>query len=253
MDNNNYAPVDLLSEGYSWTAEQLLLDSEYRSRYEALLSGFLSEVSFRDGEWYTNMWPACRKEARQTAVLVLGRATANQWAERIDHRDFPVDRAIETAARKDMYWVDEVRSQYIRTALAIVEALSPPFRNNAEEASLDISWSDLYKVARHQNPTGREMAIQGRLGTGELLRREIEVLSPRLVIALTQRFCRNPERVADGWFEDIMGPCRPPKNDGIAQYTEINDTPCIVLPHPQAGPKRERFVNDTLRLIESLQ
>lgn len=143
---------DLLESGYSWTARALLNDPEYRASYSRILSGLLASGSFKNGNWYTNMWPACRKEAKNPAVLVLGRATRGQWGERLDRRNFPVERAIDTAARKDMYWVDEVPSQYIRTALAVVDALPGEYRSNGGEASLDISWSDLYKVARASNP-----------------------------------------------------------------------------------------------------
>ncbi len=243
---------DLLEDSSSVAAQKLLDDTEYLATYKNLLSGFLASANFSNGNWYTNMWPACRKETTSPAVLVVGRATRGQWSERIDRADFPVERAIDTAARKDMGWVDLVRSQYIRTALAIVEALPSEFRGEAGSASLDIVWSDLYKIARENNPTSREMSIQGALGTGALLAREVEVLKPKVVLAFTQSYSRKDQTAVGGWFEDIMGECRRVVNRPSAAplTTRIHDVPCIVGVHPQAGPSRNQYVSDALRTLE---
>lgn len=254
-DAPTYSPSDILTDGYSPAAQVLLDDAEYRSRYERILAGLLDGVNFDPGDWYTNMWPVCRKEAVQPAVLVLGRATRGQWGERIDRADFPIDRAIDTAARKDMYWVDLVRSQYIRTALAIVDALPLKYRGNEGEASLDIIWSDLYKVARENNPSRKEMMIQGSLGTGELLTREVEVLRPKLVIAFTQTYSRKSRTVSRGWFEDIMGTCRLMTDapSVCPLLTRIDGVPCIVGAHPQAGPPRAEFVDHALQTLNAVE
>jgi hypothetical protein len=253
-DASKYSPSDILEEGYSSAAQALLDDADYKSRYEQILAGLLSGVDFKPGDWYTNMWPVCRKEAVKPSILVLGRATRGQWAERLDRPDFPIDQAIDTAARKDMYWVDLVRSQYIRTALAIVDALPAEYRNNTEQASLDIIWSDLYKVARENNPTVKEMMIQGSLGTGELLAREVEVLQPKLVIAMTQTYSRKTKTVSRGWFEHIMGTCHLTTEDPSAAplVTHIHGVPCVVGAHPQAGPPRDQFVGDALCALDTI-
>lgn len=219
------------------------------------MSGQLERGSFRNGAWYTNMWPACRKESERPSILVVGRATRNQWGEKLSRPEFPIDLAVDTAARKDMYWVDAFRrSQFIQTALKVVEALPTAFRWHDGPPSLDISWSELYKVARAGNPSRLEMSLQGSLGTGELLTREVEVLKPSLVLAFTQKYSRKTGKVAaDGWFEDIMGPCSDPPGDrgGIVRITRIAGVPCIVCPHPQAGPPRSRFIEDILLALKS--
>lgn len=162
-----------------------------------------------------------------------------------------MDSAIDIAARKKMYWVDSVPSQYIRTAIAIVNELPDSYRNHREEPSLDIIWSDLYKIARTGNPTKREMSIQGSLGTGELLAREVEILKPKLILAFTQIYDRKTRTVSGGWFEDIMGECERTTEAPSAAplFTTIGGVPCVVGAHPQAGPARNIYIADVLQTL----
>ncbi len=256
---SEFPPPDILADGYSWAAKRLLDDPEYLGTYQEMLARFLESASVKreilKGTWYTNQWPACRVESEQPSVLVLGRATAGQWAERIAGSGFDARKAIDTAARKDMGWVDRKRrSQYISTAIRLVGSLPVELRNNPDEASLDITWSNLYKIARDVNPSRSEMSLQGNLRAGNLVEREVEVLAPRLIIALTQTYCRSQHAVTNGWFDDLVDRSRPdPKRpNSIARHAKIAGTHCVVLPHPQGGPKRERYVSETLQLIDSL-
>lgn len=175
----------------------------------------------------------------------------------LDSRDASVDEAIGFASRKSMWWFEYMhRSQFIMSALRIVEGLPDRFRS-APVAVDDISYSNLYKIARDRNPSKAEMMVQGSLGLGEMIRREVAVVKPKIVIALTQKYSAASDTTNRGWFEDIVGQFDATNANciGVAPLVgEVSGVPCVVGCHPQSAIKvrREDFVAQVLETVSAI-
>lgn len=245
---------DVLGEGFSPSARVMYENAEYRQRYSELLSGFLAGARFgvRKRTYYANHWPVSDVEAISPAVLIVGRAAPAPWAENLDSRGFPVDLAIESAARKDMGWARyKWESPFMRWTLEVVARLAElgeAFRNPNVAPHLDVTWTELYKVARPKanhlgDPTYSQKLMQRRLGLRELIRLEVELLQPKLVLVLTQVYDRELQTVRsdDSWFTAVFGECEtasPPARGPAPWVYKFGNVPALVCAHPESAKRR---------------
>jgi hypothetical protein len=174
--------------------------------YEREFAEMLETVAhgWRSTKRLVAFWPTCGR-AYDGSLMVIGRAT-NGWGENDwtaeDLRESPrrevTVRAARAASELDnecpMSWVDKQagpgdyyntnRSAFWRVIRRIAEAV---VEGQAGSRSVlgSIAWSNLYKVAPASggNPPSSLMRLAGSR-SARLIRREIEELQPRRVLAL---------------------------------------------------------------------
>lgn len=185
------------------------LPGDYEAVYAGLLDRVASTPRVRPRE-LALFWPKVGW-SYAGELLVIGRAV-NRWIDRWD-LDQPADTsALAATARAtgegsvngdQLGWIldrwragdagyDTASSQFWQVAREVSdEALG-----HHTDWPSRLAWTNLAKLAPWQgrNPGGRLLAIQRELGP-DLLRREIEWLAPRRVLALTGRW----------WFEPFAG------------------------------------------------
>lgn len=229
------------------------LSTAYGAGFEAMLAAVAGAGAAPDTA-LVPFWPLVGA-AYDGELLVVGRSV-NGWIEDWTPREL-ADHAIRAAAiarlRADaepegscrMAWVADLwgaRTGYntARSAFWRVQRRLAVESLGADPAawSSRLAWTNLYKVspAAGRNP-GTDMQRAQRVHAAALLRRELEELAPRRVLALT-----------GGWigpFADALD-LRVDRRDGLVEGAgTIAGVPCVVARHPMG--KREDWMLDEIR------
>lgn len=192
---------------------------------------------------------------KNTGLLFVGKAVNGWVSDETDTKQlFDLDNPDRIFARHDqMEWIENLsgnsngyntrKSAFWRVIKKVAEV------NNPKEWYSHIAWSNLYKVApwKGGNPNANLQSKQ-RDYCYQLLKTEIEVLSPEYVILLTSRWEWSFLKYLNDW-NDIS----PISNVKWGKYKtslyHINGTNFIVSQHPQ-GKKEWEHKNAIIKLME---
>jgi len=233
------------------TGRARTLSSAYGAEFEAMLAA-VADAGAAPETPLVPFWPLAGA-AYDGELLVIGRSV-NGWIEDWTPRGL-ADPAVRAAAverlRADaepvgscrMAWVTDLwgaRSGYstARSAFWRVQRRLAVEDLGADPAawSSRLAWTNLYKVspAAGWNP-GADLQRAQRAHAAALLRRELEDLAPRRVLAFT-----------GGWmapFADALD-LRMEGRDGLVEGAgTIAGLPCVVAKHPMGKPE-DRMVDE---------
>ena len=234
--------------GFISAQESHFMKDELKRRLMPLYSELLQAVPEEtDARYFCAQWGA--KFPARGGVLFVGKAT-NDWFDEGtvagifgagDNRSFDRDDQMRWVLNHPTY--NSRRSAFWRLVRNLTQSIYGPEEDWVER----IAWSNLYKAAPSTgNPSGTMVTSQLPVAR-EILRTEIEVMKPALVVFLTS-FWEN--RFTDHLYEG-----RTLERDGAVtwdgyetRYRRFNDVTFMETVHPQgkSGPRHLQALLDVL-------
>jgi hypothetical protein len=213
--------------------------------YEELLNNFNEDVYVFCAQWGEKF-----PEEKNTGILFVGKAV-NGWHE-MDYTAIEIfDDNSPIFAREDqMKWVDrqdggsEVSEYNTRTSAfwRVVKLVAKDYCHSNEWYD-HVAWSNLYKLSPGGNPDARLQELQ-RNACCKILEKEIEILSPKVVVMLTSGWenpfltylngGKAPEPINEVWWEN-----KNEKKQFSSKAYKIKDVFVIQSYHPQGKPEDE--------------
>jgi len=227
---------------------------EIRNRIFPVYKKLLDENSFKDVCVFSFQWGENYPFHKKSGILFVGKAV-NGWVTNETNITelFEKSNPDRIFARKDqMVWVSNFsgntngyntrKSAFWRLVKKVSETYYP------EKWYSNIAWTNLYKIAPWQggNPGKKLQDIQKKY-CFELLKREIEILSPKYVIFLTSGWEKPFVQYLNGHQKT-----RPIKEKKWGKYktalVEISDINFVLSHHPQGKSEWEHH-NAIIQLI----
>lgn len=233
------------------------IEEKLRNELKPLYQKLLTQVNFDDVCTFCIQWGKNFSTEEGKGILFVGKAV-NSWVN--DEKDINIlfgDTSKRIFARNDqMDWINDLEgpNDHYNTKKSafwrVIKRISTHYFPTKWYSN--VAWSNLCKIAPYSkggNPNDKLYYQQLNL-CQQILSKEIEILSPKVVVMLTS-----------GWDKDFLNYLnnnKEPKSDLTIKWSGyesklyiINKVNYIVSHHPQ-GKNENHHVNAIIKLIDQL-
>lgn len=230
------------------------LTRQLETKLKPLYGTLIQNVQHLKGakSFFSVQWGKNFPIEEQKGILFVGRAT-NGWVTDSEELEelFGNDEKTAIFNRKDqMQWAEErkgyntQKSAFWRVIRQVAVSCYP------DNWSSFIAWSNLYKVSPYQggNPDNSLKAAQEKVCC-EILKKEIEILSPEFVIFLTGKSWAENFILYLNEHQPTKSIAREEWDKYVCKLYQINNTYYILSEHPERK-KEEEHVKSILSLLK---
>ncbi len=226
--------------------------------YEGLITQVNDRVKKVEGEertYFCGRWGQQFPMEPYTGIMFVGRAVngGRTISDKVDtlFNGKDDERAFDTPNQVE--WVEDNRKLLAVSAFwRVIRGVSQRFYGNKNWAT-HVAWSNVCKVAPATNGNPNKELYDAQIDCcQEILKTEIEKLSPRVVVLFIGKFGNNLLRFLNGGNPTkSMKEYNQPWDRYECKVYEINGITYILTEHPQ-GKKEQAHIDAICKIIEQL-